>query len=173
MINDKNKTNTKPSQKDYWRTDPSVVDQLMDYWNIAPDYLICDAAATTPIPQARTFQDENYDSINYDWDLNYNYFWLNPPFSQKEIFYRVAWSQSMRIEPFFCFGLLPLDTSTKFFKFVSQTATEIALINKRIGYLNENGELIKGANFNSFAFLISNAPRSSINAKISLIDIKQ
>lgn len=172
MINDKNKTNTDLEHKDYWRTDPNIVDQLIGHYNVY-DFIIDVAAKddSSAIPQAVDFLDEDFNSLSREWSFKgCSVAWLNPPFSQKEEFIKMAIGQSeyhrKRV-----FGVLPCDPSTKFFKYLVDHCEEVTLLNKRVAYINHKGDLIKGANFNSLAFLINPYHRGKANIK--LLEIKQ
>ena len=172
MINDKNKTNTDLEHKDYWKTDPNIVSQLEQHYQLL--FPVIDVAAKdirSAIPYSSAFLNEEFDSLNNDWDFKgCQIAWLNPPFSKKELFIKQAVRQSI-LHQKRVFGVLPCDPSTKFFRYLVDHCEEVTLLNKRAAYINHKGDLIKGANFNSLAFLINPYHRGQAN--ITLLDIKQ
>ena len=129
------KTNTNESEKDLWQTPQCLFDTLDQEFNFEMD-----ACADDYNHLCHVYFTESDSALESSWVCNC---FLNPPYSQTELFLLRANEQAKR-NNITVVALVNANTDTKWFKAASETANEIRLISGRVGFVKPDGTKANG-----------------------------
>lgn len=146
-------SNTKPSKKDQWATPPEIFKQIQELVNIP---LVLDVCASSNNAKTKCYLSEEDDSLNKDWksivsrecqfaDTPVIGAYVNPPYSNPWDWCKKAASEAEK--GLIVVGLLNDDRSTRWYQeWIEGVASVCFVPTKRISFLNDDGEIIKGNN---------------------------
>ena len=134
------KSNTVADQKDLWQTPKALFHTLDQEFDFDLDVCASDGNAL-----CSTYFTERDSALDNEWDNFYhnsNSF-MNPPYSQTELFLNRASEQSKK-HNLTTVALVNANTDTKWFADAVKSANEIRLISGRIGFIKPDGGKANG-----------------------------
>ncbi len=137
-----NKSKTKESEKDFWRTQPRLLENIERYLG---EEITFDACATPGANLREGFLSPEQDALLQPWPER-GLVWCNPPFSKKAEFVEKAVyeARTRGTRTVFC---LPTDLVQKYWRTVHAHSRLILLPDRRINFINGSGNVTKGVNF--------------------------
>lgn len=141
-----NKTDTPAANKDLWQTPKDLFNALDQEFDFDVD--VC-ASEDNSLCNMFFCEDhsalENEWCLPYDWDENpeIHSVFLNPPYSQTEVFMKRA-SQQANKENLTVVALVNANTDTKWFADAVKSANEVRLFTGRIGFIKPDGKKASG-----------------------------
>lgn len=137
-----NKSKTKESEKDLWRTQPRLLDNIERYMGEA---IVFDACASPGANLRPGFFSPEQDALTQSWP-DRGLIWCNPPFSRKAAFVEKAAHEARTrgSRTVFC---LPTDLVQKYWGIVHAYSRLVLVPDKRINFIDGRGNVTKGVNF--------------------------
>ena len=134
------KSNTEEAIKDTWQTPRALFDALDQEFDFDAD--IC--ASKNNNLKGYYFSEEK-SALTNEWDKYtvYKTAFMNPPYSQTELFLNRAADQA-KLHNITVVALVNANTDTKWFANAVKSANEIRLISGRIGFVGEAGKKVNG-----------------------------
>lgn len=134
------KSNTPENEKDLWQTPKEIFDSLDREFDFDIDICASDENAL-----CISYFTEDISALLNEWDSVYNHAtcFLNPPYSQTEVFLNRASDQAKK-HNITVVALVNANTDTKWFAECATTANEIRLISGRVGFIASNGKKSNG-----------------------------
>ena len=133
-----NKSNTEEASKDTWQTPEALFDALDQEFDF--DFDVCASRANSLCNEYFT---EELSALDHEWDYSSYCFFMNPPYSQTELFLNRAADQA-KAHNITVVALVNANTDTKWFSNAVKSSNEIRLISGRIGFIGQAGKKVNG-----------------------------
>jgi phage N-6-adenine-methyltransferase len=161
------KSNTAEPAKDLWQTPKALFNALNDeFW------FTLDACASSDNTLCYDFLSEEKSALEHDWlsceQSNTGAVFINPPYSQAEVFLKRASHQAQR-HNLTVVALVNANTDTKWFAEAVSTANEVRLITGRISFVKPDGSTGSAQNTKGQCLIIWRG-RCSTPCQFSMID---
>jgi len=129
------KSNTTADQKDLWQTPKALFHTLDQEFDFDAD--IC---ASKNNNLKGTYFNEEKSALTNEWDKYsvYKSAFMNPPYSQTELFLNRAAEQAKK-HNITVVALVNANTDTKWFAECAKSSNEIRLISGRVGFISSTG----------------------------------
>jgi len=137
-VNTENKSFTPANIKDLWQTPKALFHTLDEEFDF--DFDVCASRSNSLCNEYFT---EEFSALDREWDWCSYCFFMNPPYSQTEVFLNRAAEQAKK-HNITVVALVNANTDTKWFADCAKSANEIRLISGRIGFVASDGKKSNG-----------------------------
>jgi len=133
-----NKTSTPADDKDLWQTPKELFDAIDQEFDFDVD--VC---ASTNNKLCYEYFSVERSALDFEWDSSSFCYFLNPPYSQTQLFLERA-AQQAKKHNITVVALVNANTDTKWFADAVKSANEVRLFTGRISFIKPDGKKASG-----------------------------